>query len=123
MEEKKEPKWQEEIENLLQYNRTIDEWIIHDYVWEQPSSFPHIDMDQLMQLSRMLTNLIFLSPYSPVKPFPGSDRERWAGIAGMLAEAGCPGEVIDEFFRRVRRLDLPGPPQKDDQSPGEQETG
>jgi len=112
----KQEKWREEIEEILDHNRTIDDWIIHDYVWEQPHE--HVD-PELAKLRQMLCQLfVTMSPYvARLRLQPGSDRERWTGIARLLAEAGCPDEVISEFFRRISQFDLPKP--KDDE---EQET-
>ncbi|MBC8477895.1 MAG: hypothetical protein H8D49_06070 [Dehalococcoidia bacterium] len=84
-------KWRDEIEELLARNRTVDRWIIHDFVWKEDQS-AHATL--LAAMSHLMTAMRLLS----AGPCAISEAELKERINRSFAAAGLPREMVDAFF-------------------------
>ena len=84
-------KWKDEIEELLARNRTVDRWIIHDFVWKEDQS-AHTTL--LSAMSHLMTAMRLLS----AGPCAISETELKERINKSFTAAGLPREMVDAFF-------------------------
>ena len=88
-------KWKDEIEEILSKNRTVDRWIIRDFVWQEDNS-DHRTM--VAAMSHLMTAMRLLR----TGPHAISETELKERINRSLAAAGLPREMVDAFFEGLK---------------------
>jgi len=88
-------KWRDEIEEMLSHNRTIDRWIIRDFVWQEDNSIQRT----MLAMSHLMTAMKLMC----TGPDAISEPELKERIKKSLAETGLPGEAINCFFALLER--------------------
>ena len=84
-------KWRNEIEEMLSNNRTVDRWIIHDFVWKEDTS-DHTTL--LAAMNHLITAMKLLS----AGPCAISETELKERLNRSFTAAGLPREMVDAFF-------------------------
>ena len=93
-------KWREEIEKLLSHNRTVDRWIIHDFVWQNDDP---TNMTMLEAMSHLMAAMKLL--YTGPNAISASEfKER---VNRSFAEAGLPVEAANGLFAWLEKQDTP----------------
>ena len=85
-------KWKDEIEELLARNRTVDRWIIRDFVWQEDQS-AHTTL--LAAMNHLMTAMRLLS----AGPCAISETELKERINRSFTAAGLPREMVDAFLK------------------------
>ena len=88
-------KWRNEIEELLATNRTVDRWLIQDFV-EQDDQSGRTTV--LAAMSHLMTAMKLLR----TGPYAISETELEERINKSFTEAGLPRGMVDAFFERLK---------------------
>jgi len=99
-------KWKEEIEKLLSHNRTVDRWIIHDFVWQNDDP----TYGKLMEAMSHLMAAMKLLCTGPNAISASEFKER---MKRSCAEAGLPREAVNGLFAWLEKQ---GPPRLDNRT-------
>ena len=92
-------KWRNEIEEILAKNRTVDRWIIRDFVWQEHQS-GHMPIVAAMNHLMTVMKLLFMEQGVI------TDAEWRERIKRSFAETSFPKEMIDDLFGRLNSQDL-----------------
>ncbi|MBI2852757.1 MAG: hypothetical protein HYX84_06615 [Chloroflexi bacterium] len=105
-------KWRDDIEKLLSTNRTIDRWIIHDFVWNNDDPAHRTTMEAMSHLMAAM-KLLCTGPNAISAP---EFKER---IKRSCAEAGLPREAVNGLFAWLEKQGSPGLDNRTEEAPDE----